>query len=170
LPPLDAAGLTIFILVLFFGVFCIIFGMPGTLIILIDAIVYASITGFEKIGLKIVIILAVVSFCAELFDFWIGMAGIRKLGLTKTGFLVSLVGGVVGAALLTPFLMGLGTLIGMFVGGFVAMLVVEILEQKKLKPPFRTSFGNRTGRIAAILVKGFLAILMTVVTMSAIYF
>ena len=44
----EIAGLTVFILVLFMGIFSIVFGIPGTAVILIDVILYALITGFEK--------------------------------------------------------------------------------------------------------------------------
>ena len=57
MTPLEVGGLTLFILVLLLGTFSILFGFPGTVIILIDAVVYGAITGFEKIGLKILITL-----------------------------------------------------------------------------------------------------------------
>ena len=71
MSPFAIAGLTIFILILFLGIFSVIFGFPGTFIILIDVIMYAWITGFEKIGLKIIVILIVISLFAEAMDFLI---------------------------------------------------------------------------------------------------
>ena len=40
--PLEIGGVTLFILVLLFGAFSILFGLPGTVIILIDAVVCAT--------------------------------------------------------------------------------------------------------------------------------
>ena len=57
MTPLEIGGLTLFILVLLFGAFSILFGFPGTVIILIDAVVYAAITGFGRIGFKILVTL-----------------------------------------------------------------------------------------------------------------
>jgi len=74
-PLLEAAGLTIFVVVLFIGVFSIIFGFPGTFLILGDVVVYALATGFEKIGLRVIIILALLSLLAEMADFFMGIAG-----------------------------------------------------------------------------------------------
>ena len=39
MTPLEAAGLTIFILVLLIGFFATLLGLPGTLVILLDAFV-----------------------------------------------------------------------------------------------------------------------------------
>ena len=79
MTPLEIAGMAFFILVMFTGVFSIVFGMPGTIIILIDAILYAMFSGFEKIGIKIILILLVISLIAETLDFALGMAGSVRL-------------------------------------------------------------------------------------------
>ena len=69
MTPLEIGGVTLFILVLLFGAFSILFGLPGTVIILIDAVIYAAVTGFEKIGFKVLITLLILSILAELADF-----------------------------------------------------------------------------------------------------
>jgi len=163
------AGLTIFILILFLGIFSVIFGFPGTFIILIDVIVYAWITGFEKIGLKIIVILIVISLFAEAMDFLLGILGAKKYGASKRGVIASVIGGIVGAILMTPLLLGLGAIIGAFLGGFAGTFLVEYLEEKKLKSAFRMGYGVLLGKIAGVFLKGFLAILMTVISLMAIY-
>jgi len=169
LSPFAIAGLTIFILILFLGIFSVIFGFPGTFIILIDVIMYAWITGFEKIGLKIIVILIVISLFAEAMDFLLGIIGAKKYGASKRGVIASVIGGIVGAILLTPLLLGLGAIIGAFLGGFVGTFLVEYLEEKKLKSAFRTGYGVLLGKIAGVFLKGFLAILMTVISLMAVY-
>jgi hypothetical protein len=66
--PLEFAGLTIFILVLLVGFFSILLGLPGTLVILFDVLVYALATGFNRIGFKILLVLVVISAVAESLD------------------------------------------------------------------------------------------------------
>jgi uncharacterized protein YqgC (DUF456 family) len=70
---------------------------------------------------------------------------------------------------MTPLLLGLGTAIGIFLGGFSGVLIAELMEERKLKPAFRASYGALSGRIAGILTRGFSAIVMTVIAMSKIY-
>jgi uncharacterized protein YqgC (DUF456 family) len=169
LTPLEIGGLTLFILVLLFGAFSILFGLPGTVIILIDATLYAAVTGFERIGFKILLTLLILSILAELADFAVGMAGAVKFGASMKAFWASLIGGIIGAILMMPFLMGLGAVAGGFIGGFAGILTVELLRRNRLKPAFRAAWGATLGRGAGICVKGIFALVMIVITLSSVY-
>jgi len=169
LTPLETVGLTIFILVLFAGILSTVFGIPGTVIILIDVILYAFITGFEKIGFKIIIILVIISILAEAIDFAFGMAGAARFGASKQGVWIVVFSSFVGALVMTPVLFGLGTVVGIFLGGFCGVLIVEIIRQSMLKPALRESYKAILGRVAGTIVKGFCAITMTIISLSNIY-
>jgi hypothetical protein len=169
LPPLEIAGLTAFILVLLFGIVSILFGLPGTVVILLDAFVYAAVTGFERIGFKILLILLILSVLAEIADFAVGMAGAVKFGSSRAGFWAFLVGGLIGAWLMTPWLLGLGIIAGAFFGGFVGMLAAELIRQGRIKPALRATTGAILGRAAGILVKGFFALIMAIITLTSVY-
>ncbi|MBN1382867.1 MAG: DUF456 domain-containing protein [Deltaproteobacteria bacterium] len=169
MSPLEIAGLTIFILVLLLGIFSIIFGFPGTVIIFIDVLIYAIITGFTKIGLKILIILAVLMIIAEVIEFFLGVAGAAKFGASNKGIWASIIGSIIGAMIMTPYLMGLGMIIGAFIGGFFGVLVVELIRQQGMRPAFRAGYGAFLGRVAGIFVKGILSIVMIVITLMNIY-
>jgi uncharacterized protein YqgC (DUF456 family) len=69
-----------------------------------------------------------------------------------------------------PILMGLGAVIGAFLGGFAGAFLGEYLERRKFKPAIRAGYGAFIGRLAGVFLKGSLAIVMIVITMSAIYF
>ena len=169
MTPLEIAGLTVFILVLFMGIFSIIFGIPGTAVILIDVVLYALITGFERVSIKIVLILLVISILAEAIDFSFGVAGAAQFGISRRSIWISAISGFIGAVLMTPFFFGLGTVAGTFLGGFAGVLAIELIHQSKLKPALRAGYGDILGRIAGTLIKGFCAIVMIVITMSNIY-
>ena len=169
MSPFAIAGLTIFILILFLGIFSVVYGLPGTFIILTDVVIYAWITNFEKIGLKIIIILILIPLFAEAMDFLLGVIGAKKYGASKRGVIASVIGGIVGAILMTPLLLGLGAIIGAFLGGAAGTFLVEYFEDKKLKSAFRMGYGVMLGKIAGVFLKGFLAILMTVISLMAIY-
>lgn len=169
MTPLEIGGLTLFILVLFIGAFSILFGLPGTIVILIDVAVYAVVTGFEKIGFKILITLLLLSALAELADFAVEMAGAAKFGISRKAFGVSVIGGLIGAALLAPFWWGLGAVAGGLLGGFGGILIVELLNRTRLKPTLRAAWGALLGRAAGTFVKGFFALIMIVITLTSIY-
>lgn len=169
MTPLEIGGLTLFILVLLFGAFSILFGLPGTVIILIDAALYAAITGFERIGFKTLLTLLLLSILAELADFAVGMGGAVKFGVSRKAFWASVVGGLIGALLMAPFWFGLGAVAGGFLGGFIAILTVELLRQNRLKPALRAAWGAILGRAAGICVKGVFALIMIVITLTSVY-
>ena len=169
MTPLDVGGLTLFILVLLLGTFSILFGFPGTIIILIDAFIYGAVTGFEKIGLKILVTLLVLSVLAEVADFAVSMAGAVRFGVSQKGFWAFTAGGFIGALLMTPLFFGLGLLIGTFLGGFIAMMIVELLARSKIKPTLRATYGAILSRVAGICVKGVFALIMVIITLTSIY-
>lgn len=169
MSPLEIAGLTLFILVLFLGIFSIIFGFPGTVIIFTDVLLYAIITGFTKIGLKILIILAILMIIAEALEFFLGVAGAVRFGASKKGIWASIIGSIIGAMIMTPYLFGLGMVVGAFIGGFFGVLIIELIRQQKLRPAFRAGYGAFLGRIAGVFVKGVLSIAMIVISLIKIY-
>ncbi|MBN1663538.1 MAG: DUF456 domain-containing protein [Deltaproteobacteria bacterium] len=169
MSPLEIAGLTIFILVLFAGLFSIIFGLPGTVIIFIDVLLYAAATGFMKIGFKILLILALLMILAEALEFLLGVMGAARFGASKKGLWASVIGSMIGAVVMTPFLMGIGAIIGVFLGGFSGTLIVELIQRQRIKPALRAGFGAVLGRIAGIIAKGTLSAAMIIITLIHIY-
>jgi uncharacterized protein len=169
LPPLEIAGLTVFIIVLFLGVFSTVFGFPGTIIILIDALIYALVTGFDKIGFKVLIVLMILSVLAEALDFGLSMAGAERFGATRRGAWASLIGGIIGAAVMSPFFYGLGVLAGAFIGGFSGVFIIEMIRQREFKPALRASYGSILGRVAAIISKGLVSLIMVIIILLSVY-
>jgi hypothetical protein len=167
--PIEIAGLSIFILILFAGIFSTILGIPGTIIILIDVILYAFITGFEKIGITIIVILIAITILAEGLDFALGLSGVAQMGITKRVVWISALSSLAGAMILTPVFFGLGTVLGIFLGGFACVLIFELLHQSRLKPALRAGYGAWLGIVAGRLAKGFCALAMIIITMLNIY-
>jgi hypothetical protein len=71
--------------------------------------------------------------------------------------------------LFTPFLFGLGTVLGAFIGGFAGVFAVEIIQQRRIRPALRAGLGSLLGGLAVILAKGSTALVMIVVTLINIY-
>jgi len=167
--PLEYAGLTIFILVMLIGFFAILLGLPGTLVILFDVLVYALVTGFDRIGLGTLLALVAISALAESLEFLFGITWARRYGTSKRGIAASIVGGIIGAVVLTPLFLGLGALIGSFLGALAGAFAVEILSQRELKPAARAGFGALMGRLAGLFAKGLCGLAMVIITLLAIY-
>ena len=100
-----SAGFTIFILILFAGIFLNLFGLPGTAVIFFDVLFYAVFTGFNQIGLKIILFLFISAVIAETIEFfWIISETPQQVVSQKKFLKAAAVGAFAGAFLLTPFL------------------------------------------------------------------
>ena len=166
---LAMAGLAIFILVLFAGIFLNLFGLPGTLVIFFDVLVYAIFTGFDRIGWKILLFLFIAAIIAEAIDFLLDMSGGLKPMDVKKSLLASAIGAITGSFILAPLFWGPGIWIGFFLGGFTGILIVEFLRQSKLKKPFRATNRAIFTMIGRKLAKGFIALFMIALSLSNIY-
>lgn len=166
MSPLATAGLTAFTLVMFIGLFSIVSGLPGTLLILVAAVIYSLVTGFGMLGLKVLGVLAVITVISEFLDALFIMNGARGPGFSRAGLISSILGGLAGAAILTPFLMGVGAAAGILLGGIAANLAVDLSTQRNRKTvTYRSIFGS-AGRT---FIKGVCGIAMVVIVLSSIY-
>lgn len=163
------AGLTIFILVLFAGIFLNLFGLPGTLVIFFDVLVYAIFTGFETIGWKILLILLIIAAFSEIIDFILDMSGGLKPMQVKKSLLAAVAGAFTGVIIFTALFGGPGIWTGFFLGGFAGILIIEFLRQSDLKKPFRATNRALFGMIGRKLAKGFVALFMIALSLSNIY-
>jgi uncharacterized protein YqgC (DUF456 family) len=164
-----AAGLAIFILILFVGIFLNLFSLPGTVVIFFDVLFYAIFTGFDQIGWKILLFLFIVAIIAEIMDFLLDMSGGLKPMDPKKSFRASAIGAITGAVILTPLFWGPGTWVGFFLGGFTGILIVEFIRQSKLKAPFRATNRAIFTMVGRKLVKGIIALFMVALSLSNIY-
>jgi len=169
LPTLEIIGLSLFVIFLLLGLFSIIFGLPGAVIIAVVVLAYAAVTGFTVIGWKLLLVIVALAVLAETLEFIIGMHVASQFGLSMKGFWASLIGSMIGAAALTPFFLGFGAIAGIFLGGMAGLLMMEMVHRKRLKAAFRASLGMVLGRVAGICVKGCLAFVMVILALNAVY-
>jgi hypothetical protein len=165
-----AAGFTIFILILFAGIFLNLFGLPGAVVIFFDVFLYSIFTGFEHIGLKIILFLFVSAVIAETIEFfWIISETPQQAVSQKKSLKAAVLGAFAGALLLTPSFGGPGIWIGFFLGGLAGILIMEIIRQSRLKSPYRTLNHVIFTIIGKNAVKGFISLCMIALSLSNIY-
>lgn len=169
MSPLDVPVLTVFILLLFAGVYSTVYGLPGTLAILLAVAVFAALTGFEIIRPVHLLAIGILAALVEALDTVIGLSSTRRPSITLTGIAASLGGSIAGSLILTPLLYGLGTLLGIFLGGFAGLTIAQKIEQRKLKPAFREPAKGTFLRSASVCVKGTVAMGSTAFVLTRIY-
>lgn len=166
---LAATGFVVFILLLFIGIYLSSLGLPGTVIIFADVLTYAAVTGFDRIGFKIMLFLSIFCIIAETIDFLLGMTDSLKPLPSKMLFLASATGAIAGSLILTPFFLGLGTFTGFLLGCLAGILLAESLRQSKLQAPFKASHRAVFILIGGKMIKGFIALIMIAVSLTNIY-
>ncbi|HUN54575.1 MAG TPA: DUF456 family protein [Smithella sp.] len=164
-----AAGFTIFILVLFAGIFLNLFGLPGTVVIFFDVVFYCFFTGFDRAGLKIILFLFISAIIAEAIDFFVVRGEIPQPRVSKKSFGSAALGALMGTFLLTSFFGGPGIWIGFFSGGLAGILTLEIIRQSKLKAPYRALNRAIFTMAGKKIIKGFISLCMIAFSLSNIY-
>ena len=162
-------GFTVFILILFAGIFLNLFGLPGTIVIFFDVLFYAIFTGFDHVGLKIILLMLIFTIIAETIDLFFVIGGTFQSVASKKSLGAAALGAMVGTFLLTPFFGGPGIWVGFFLGGLAGTLIIEFIHQSQLKAPFRMPGRTVFAMIGGKMVKGFIALFMIAFSLSNIY-
>ncbi len=151
------------------GLLLVVLGMPGTLVILASTGVYAYSTGFERVTVKLLVVLLVITLAAEGLDLIAGMWGAKKYGSSKKAMLGALMGGAVGSIMLAPVAFGLGAIPGALMGSFGGAFGVAALEKRRMGDAAWVGYGAFLGRLIGTILKGTAAVSMIVINAFAIF-
>ncbi|MDQ4127108.1 MAG: DUF456 domain-containing protein [Actinomycetota bacterium] len=134
-------------------------GLPGVTLIFLSAVVYAFLTGFEVVGVPILLLLFLFAAIAFVADFIATSYGARRFGASNWGTVGGAVGGLVGT-LLGLLLAGVGSILGLIVGTIGGVFLGEYLRRRRQGPGVRGPSGGdwrRTSRAAGGVFVGFVA-------------
>ena len=169
MSSLATAGFVVFILLLFAGIYLSLFGWPGTIVIFLDVLFYAVLTGFAQVGWKMLLVLLVLAVLSEAADWWAESKNVHKIPAAAKSIRGAILGAGVGMILLTPSFWGLGIWGGFFLGGLAGLLIAEWIRQSQLKIPLQASGGAFLAMIGQKALKGFLSLIMILISLSGIY-
>jgi hypothetical protein len=151
------------------GLLLVVLGWPGTFVIAGAAAVYGVVTGFESVAASHVAWLFGLAIAGELIETVAAGLGIadRKPSKFLTGATLScaFVGAIVG----TPFLFGVGSLLGSLAGAFLGATIAVSYEGADLSTSLATGLSALRGRLLGFLVKSVLTVSMIVVVLSALW-
>jgi len=135
----------------------VVLGLPGAWIILLTAAVieflidpfYLPAGEQQTFSWWVLIACVGIVILGDLFEWIAGALGAKVGGGTKRGMWGALIGGILGAIILTPvfaFLPVIGTLIGALAGTFAGAVVGEVsATNPELAPTVRQSLRPATG-------------------------
>jgi hypothetical protein len=146
-------------------------GLPGTLMILGAAAVYAWATDFAAVRWSTIGWLTMLAALAEGAEFLASGAGAASVAhgrpsrrVLLTALAGSFIGGVAGA----PFLFGVGALLGALAGAFVGAALAVTAEGGTYRRALSTGFAALRGRLLGFVVKAALAAVMVIVLAFAV--
>jgi uncharacterized protein YqgC (DUF456 family) len=169
LSSFAAAGFVVFILILFIGIYLSLFGLPGTVVIFLDVLLYAIFTGFDQVNWKVLLFLLIFSVLAEAIDFWAGYRHAHETPVNGKSLRGALIGATAGMILLTPLFQGPGIWGGFLLGGLAGLLITESRRQARLKIPQQAGIWDFFTMIGRKTLKGFFALVMIFISLSNIY-
>ncbi len=180
-------GYVVFGLVLLAGIIAATLGLPGTLIILLNTVVYSAVTGWERVPWWLLLIGAVMSLIAEGGDAFVAAWGTKAGGgSNKAGFAAmvgAVTGAIIGGVVLSPILSLLGLtggvigflvgivlppLVGGVSGGFLGAYMYELRSGKPKKEAAAAGWGALLGRMAAGLFKAVIGSMMVAIFVYSI--
>ncbi len=147
--------------------FTLILGLPGTVFLVVIAALYGWATGFAGVTGTVLAWLVGLAVVAEAFEF---ASTVLATGseppsrrVTVSALLGALVGGLVG----TPFLFGVGSLIGALGGAFTGAALASSSQGNTASGALRAGFIAFRGRLLGFIVKASIAVVMIVVILAA---
>lgn len=158
----EIVGYIFFWLIMLAGIIVIPFGIPGTFVIIGNALVYGLITDFAEVTWKFLGVLLVIAVLAEAIEFVLGAAAAGKYGGSRLGMTGAIVGGFLGAVWGTPIVPPIGIIFGAFAGAFVGAALLEYFQSKDLQKSLRVGYGAFLGTLGGKLTKIVAAIAMVV--------
>lgn len=147
-----------------------ILGLPGLWLMLIAHIAYTWATGWDHYtGWHSILALFVLAVAAEVIEFVAGAAGSKSAGGTKRGMAGAITGGLVGGivgTIVIPIPV-VGAIIGAVAGSFAGAAVIEKMIHPDNRRAFRIGYGAAKGRLAGIIIKSGVGLVMAAVSLVA---
>ncbi len=162
-------GLGFFLLVLLGGMLSIALGIPGTWIILLDAIVYAWLTHFNVLTWYGILFLFLLTIIGEALEFYLSIKGIKRSNPSKGVVLVSFFCGFFLAIIMAPLFFGLGAILGALLGTFGGAFLMEYLSQRRMGHAIDVGRKAFVGRLLGFLSKFTIATIMILFIVTRIF-
>ena len=165
---LHVLGIALLFTVCLVALVSLLFGVPGTFIIVGAALVYAWATGFVAVHgstLGWLVLLALVGEGIEFAAASVATAGTQP---SRRAAVAALVGGIAGGIIGTPFLFGVGSLLGALAGAFGGAALAVLSEGHGPVTAWTTGLAALRGRLLGFVCKSAIAVVMLVLLAAAV--
>ncbi len=173
----------VFVLVLPVAIAGTLLGMPGSALVLADAIAYSACHDWASPPWWVLIVLLLIAVGAELAESALSYLGVKQAGASNSTGVWTLVGGFTGAVVggvLAPLLGAVGSVGGPIgwvaltvlspigfgmLGGFLGGYLFEVYRGKPPREARQAGWGALAGRLAGSFAKAMLVAVMAAIVL-----
>jgi uncharacterized protein YqgC (DUF456 family) len=124
--------------------------LPGLPLVFAGMLLAAWAGDFERIGIPMVLLLAVLTLLSMAVDFWATAHGAKRVGASRKAVVGAVIGTFAGLFVFPPF--------GLFVGPFAGALIGELLDRPRvggasLGHAAKVGFGTWLGIVLGVVLK-----------------
>jgi hypothetical protein len=144
--PVDTLILVLTLLGMLIGLIGIVLPIvPGTIVILVAALIYAFIEGFSAIGWPTLVVMGVLTLIATSADLWASSVGAKIGGASGWSIVLGLVGGLAGFLVFS--------LPGAIAGALLGVLMTEVILVGDWRQALKAGSGWLIGWILSTVVQ-----------------
>lgn len=143
-------------------------GLPGTWIILADALALRFLTGPEVLSWQVLLVLFIAAFFGEVLEFYSAVAGARQRTDLKGIAPAAIAGGIMGGILGAAFFFGLGALPGAAAGSFAGVFILALASGSKPGEAAGIGAGALVGRLKGTAIKLIASVAMIAILIVSI--
>lgn len=165
---LHILGILVLGLVCLTALASLLFGLPGTFLIVVAALVYAWATGFAAVHWATIAWLLLLALLGEGIEFFAAAAGAAGDRPSRRVTICVLAGGFAGGIIGAPFLFGVGALLGALLGAFASAVLAVASEGGGAGSALTTGWAAMRGRLLGFVLKTAIAVVMLVVLAVAV--
>lgn len=147
------------------GLVALVFGLPGTFLILGAAFLYAWSTGFTAVGWATLGWLSLLAILGEILELLLGSGVGGTVRPSRRVAVAAIVGSIVGGLVGAPLLLGLGALIGALIGAFAGAGLAASSEGHSLADSAAHGWQALKGRFAGFVVKSAIGVGMSLLVL-----
>ncbi|MGC9333273.1 MAG: DUF456 domain-containing protein [Anaerolineae bacterium] len=129
--------------------------LPGTILILLGALVYAVVEGFQSVGWPTLVVMGLLTALATSADVWASSVGARVGGASGWSVLLGLAGGLMGLFLFS--------LPGAVIGALLGVLLTEMMRVRNWRKALRAGGGWLLGWLLSTVVQLGAGLVMVVI-------
>jgi uncharacterized protein YqgC (DUF456 family) len=145
-----------------------VLGLPGSWLLVADALFLRLLAGPHWISTSTVVVLAAMALLGEVAELWTAASGAADGRRVKGVVAASILGAMIGAIIGAPVLFGLGAIPGMAAGAWFAVFLATILNGYGPGQAFKTAYGALVGRLKGTVLKIVICAAMTAVTVVSL--